>query len=149
MTPYLPYAHKSINEKAFIFPITGLYLSTNKKLSVGNIDFVDRVYLKNQLIKKDLANNIQFINIFSKVNTFAVVDLSKFGEYKNVCKDGYNSLALQLLKQTIGAMYISIYNNKSNPDDERRIIISDKGMHEVDEGLNSYLAMYNGEYYIC
>ncbi|MVX66349.1 hypothetical protein GKZ28_21980 [Clostridium chromiireducens] len=149
MAPFLPYAHIPIDEKSFIFPITGLLLTTNKKLSIGNIDFVDRVYLKSRLIDKELAKDINFINLFSRVDTFAVVDLSKFGDYKNLCKDGDNSLALQLLKQTIGAMYISIYNKKPTPDNERRIIISDKGIHEVDEGLNSYMAIWNGKYHMC
>lgn len=149
MAPFLPYAHRPIDEKSFIFPITGLLLTTNKKLSIGNIDFVDRTYLKSRIIDRGLANDGNFIDLFSRVNTFAVVDLSKFGDYKNVCNDGNNSLALQLLKQTIGVIYISIYNKKPSPDNERRIIISDKGVHEVDEGLNSYMAIWNEKYHMC
>lgn len=80
---------------------------------------------------------------------FAVVDLRRYGNCKDLCKDGSNSLALQLVKQTIGAIYLGIYNKKLNPDCERRIAISNKGIHEVDEGLNPYMAIYNGKYMVC
>lgn len=147
--PAIPYAHKPIQENSFIFPITGLQLVMNTSIFVGNIQFVDKEYLSKNIIDTELAFNLLFTMNFDKVKTFAVVDLSKYGNYKGLCKDGNNSLALQILKQTIGAIYLSIFIKKDSPMFERRIVISNKGMHEVDEGLNSYLAIYKGKYMVC
>lgn len=149
MIPHLPYANKPILENSFIFPITGLMLAMNTSISVGNIDFVDREYLTKNVIDAELVFDSLFSNHFKNVKTFAVVDLSKYGDYRGLCKDGNNSLALQILKQTIGAIYLSIFIKRSNVDFERRIVISNKGIHEVDEGLNSYLAIYKGKYMVC
>lgn len=145
---HLPYAHRLIQENSFIFPITGLELSLNSKVSVGKIDFVDQKYLYNNIIKNELASNILFNKSFEAVRIFAIVNLDRYGEVKGICSYGNNSLALQILKQTIGAIYLSIFNTIDNVDFERRIVISNKGVQEVDEGLNSYLAMCNNEYVI-
>lgn len=149
MIPDMPYAHRPISESSFIFPITGLQLAMNTSLLVGNIEFVDRQYLINNVIDSDLALDFVFNRSFGEVKTFAVVDLSKYGKYNGLCKEGNNSLALQIIKQTIGAIYLSIYLRRNNLTFERRIVISNKGVHEVDEGLNSYMAINNGSYMVC
>lgn len=145
----LGYAHKVINQDRFIYPILGLELDKNSILKVGHVDFVDKNYLFNNIIDKGLQSDCLFINEFNKVATFAVIDLRKYNNYKNICKDGNNSLALQILKQTIGALYLAIYNKQKTPDCERKIVISNKAILEVEEGLNSYMAIYNGKYMIC
>lgn len=143
------YGHIVINASKFIFPITSFALKENTKLVIGNVDFVDFVYLKNNLIK-DKSNYIkQFEELFKNINTYAIIDLSKFGDYKDLCEAGNNSLALQILKQTIGALYISIYFNYKKLgeyDCERRIVISDSGVNIVDEGLSSYVSINNDRY---
>ena len=149
LIPNIPYAHKQIQEQCFIFPITGLVLSNNESIKIGEIVFVNKKYLENNILDKFLVLDPNYDKLFNNVKTFAIVDLSKYGDYKDLCKDGNNSLALQILKQTIGAIYISIYIKKKKVDCERRIVISNKGLHEVDEGLNSYMAFYKGEYYLC
>ncbi|ELC8424660.1 hypothetical protein QYB63_001224 [Clostridium perfringens] len=144
----LPYSHKPIQEEKFIFPITGLSVGINKKISVGNIEFVDNQYLFNNIIDNELKLNKVFTKSFEGVKTFAIVDLRKYGNCLGLCKEGNNSLALQVLKQTIGAIYISIYLYRNNTDFERRIVISNKNIHEVDEGLNPYLACYKNKYMV-
>lgn len=145
----LGYAHKVINQDRFIYPILGLKLDKNSILKVGYVDFVDSNYLFNNIIDKELQSDFLFINEFNKVTTFAVIDLRKYNNYKNICKDGNNSLALQILKQTIGALYLAIYSKQKSPDCERKIVISNKVILEVEEGLNSYMSIYNGKYMIC
>lgn len=147
--PILQYAHKSINENRFIFPITGLKVGINNIKTIGLIDFVDKEYLINNVIDSSLAIKSEFNKNFKSVSTFAIVDLRKYGDYKSLCTDGNNSLALQLLKQTIGGIYLSIFNKRIDVDCERRIVISNKGIHEVDEGLNPYMVIYNDKYYVC
>lgn len=140
----LDYVHRPIDEEIFIFPITGLRLKNNE-LSIGCVKFVRKNYVRNNLKNKNTGkkaySSTEFNKKFKNINTFAIVELNKLGEYENKCEDGSNSLALQVLEQTIGAIYLSIYNKKERADDEKRIIISDKGFHEVDEGLNSYMAI--------
>lgn len=144
---FLPYTHKEINVEVFIFPITGLLIGDNNSISVGNIDFVDKVYLKDNIKDITLSYIISQSGRYNDIETFAIVDLNKFGDHENLCKGGNNSLALQLLKQVIGAIYLSIYNKyKPQYDIEKRIVISDKGVHEVDEGLNDYIFFNNYEY---
>lgn len=143
------YGHIVINDSKFIFPITSFILNENTKLEIGNVDFVDFVYLKENLIKDNSKYIEEFQNLFKNVTTYAIVDLDKFGDYKDLCKEGNNSLALQILKQTIGALYISIYFNYKSLnryDFERRIVISDSGVNIVDEGLSSYVSISNGIY---
>lgn len=147
--PILQYAHRPINENRFIFPITGLKIGINSILTIGLIDFVDKEYLVKNIIDSSLAINSVFNKNFKSISTFAVVDLKKYGDYRGLCKDGNNSLALQLLKQTIGSIYLSIFNKITNVDCEKRIVISNKGIHEVDEGLNPYMAIYNDKYEVC
>ena len=147
--PEIPYAHRPIQENSFIFPITGLQLAMNTSIFIGNIQFVDKEYLEKNIIDFQLACDSLFTRNFNNVKTFAVVDLSKYGNYRKLCKDGNNSLALQILKQTIGSIYLSIFIKHDSPTFERRIVISSKAIHEVDEGLNPYMAIYNGKYMIC
>lgn len=140
----LSYAHRPVNSKKFIFPITGLKLGENDRLKVGKINFVGYKYLLENVISDDLYSNDKFKSSFSNVKTYAIVDLELFGDYKELCEHGNNSLALQILKQTIGILYISIYNEYKKSDRydlERRIIISDNGVNEVDEGLSSYISI--------
>lgn len=143
MIEYLPYSHKPRKEEKFIFPITGLSIGVNKNIFIGKIEFVDREYLINNIIT-GFNQNKDFIG----VKTFAIVDLSKYGIISGLCKDGNNSLALQILKQTIGAIYLSIYLKRSSADFERRIVISNKNVHEVDEGLNPYLVYNKNKYMV-
>ena len=147
--PEIPYAHKPIQENSFIFPITGLKLAMNTSIYIGKVQFVDKEYLEKNIIDFELAFDSLFTRNFNKIKTFAVVDLSKYGDYKSLCKAGNNSLALQIIKQTIGAIYLSIFIKHDDPTFERRIVISNKAMHEVDEGLNPYMAIYKGKYMVC
>ncbi|AVK49452.1 hypothetical protein AXY43_16505 [Clostridium sp. MF28] len=143
--PILQYAHRAIDKNKFIFPITGLKIAINSIVTIGLIDFVDKEYLVKNVIDSSLAINHEFNKNFKLVSTFAVVDLKRYGNYKGLCRDGNNSLALQLLKQTIGGIYLSIFNKTTNVDCEKRIVISNKGIHEVDEGLNPYMAIHDNK----
>lgn len=146
----LPYAHIPLMNTSFIFPITGLKLEKNNKISVGMVEFADREYLKNNVVQNALFEAMSLANRYNNIETFAIVDLNKMGRYEGLCpreKGGNNSLALQILKQSIGAIYLSIYNKyKPKYDMDRRIVISDKGVHEVDEGLVDYFVLHNGKY---
>lgn len=147
--PILPYAHQKINEKKFIYPITGLDLSTTHQLTIGKVTFISKEHFWSNVLDKELVEILNTKGIYSNTPTFAIVDLTNMGDIEDICTDGNNSIAMQLLKQTIGALYISIYSIKPTPDDERRIVISDVGIHEVDEGLNTYLVWYQGRYTYC
>lgn len=105
--PDIPYAHKPIQEKSFIFPITGLQLDMNKSVFIGKVQFVDKVYLEKNIISDELAINILFRRNFDNIKTFAIVDLSKYGNNIGLCQARNNSLALQIFKQTIGAIYLT------------------------------------------
>ena len=142
------YAHKEINEDKFIFPITGLLIDPDDMIKIGVVSFVNKEYLYRDILNKELVEYLDIMGIYMSTPTFAIVDFSDFGDVENICADGKNSLALQILKSTIGAIYISINDIKDTPDKERRIVISDLGAHEVDEGLNTYLIWINGEYYV-
>ena len=146
----LPYAHIPIMSTSFIFPITGLKLEKNNKISVGIVEFADKEYLKRNVVQKGLFDAMEWLGRYNNIETFAIVDLNKIGEYEGLCpidKGGNNSLALQILKQSIGAIYLSIYNKyKPRYDVDRRIVISDKGIHEVEEGLVDYFVLDNGRY---
>lgn len=148
---FLSYSHKEINSNSFIFPITGLVLKKDSSFKVGNVNFVDKEYLQKNIVHIGLFEVMDWLGKYKNVTTFAIVDLDKFGDYDGLCetnKGGNNSLALQLLKQAIGAIYLSVYNLYTpRYDVERRIIISDKGVHEVDEGLNDYM-FFDGDKYI-
>lgn len=146
----LPYAHIPIMSTSFIFPITGLKLEENSKISVGMVEFADKSYLKSNIVQKGLFDTMEMLGRYKNIETFAIVDLNKMGQYKGLCpieKGGNNSLALQILKQSIGAIYLSIHNKyKPRYDVDRRIVISDKGIHEVEEGLVDYFVLDNGKY---
>ena len=132
------YGHIPIQDKKYIFPITGFKLE-NYILKVGKVKFVKMEYLKKNVISNQLVNWFQTVGVLQNVETFAIIDLNEYGDISGLCKDGNNSLALQILKQTIGSIYLSIYNLNEREDRERRIVISDLGMHEIEEGLAPYL----------
>ena len=69
----------------------------------------------------------------SKIYCVVITTVDVSENWMNEC-DNY-SIALQLTKQSIGAIYLSIYNSKKRIDDSRRIVISNIGVHEIDEGL--------------
>lgn len=144
--PIVQYAHRPIDKDRFIFPITGLKVSINNIKTIGLIDFIDKEYLIQNFIGSRLL--AEFNRNFKAVNTFAVVNLREYGDCEGLCRDGNNSLALQLLKQTIGGIYLSIFNKIRDIDHEKRIVISNKGIHEVDEGLNPYIVMHNSSCHV-
>lgn len=127
------YAHRKINENEFVFPITGLNIE--KKLEIGKCIFLPKdKFLKGEYpaAKNSLCWITQY---FRNVNTIALVDTTSLNEDWYKYSDN-GSIALQLLKQSIGAIYMALYSKAMRVDDERRIVISDLGQHEVDEGLN-------------
>jgi len=131
------YAHNPSNYKLYIFPIHGLTIKDNTIINIGNVEFLSKEHLTNSLNNIGFVSNI--INEMRDTQTFAVVDLEKYGDIEGICSDGNNSLALQIVKQAIGGIYIAIYkNNNSKLDYEKRIIISTNNRHEVDDGLVSY-----------
>lgn len=111
------------------FPITGILVT--RELVIGKVKFINKedsnkyqvLISKNYFIQKHFKNvqSIAIINI-SGINTEGYADNATF--------------ALQLLKQSIGIVYIHIFRI----DDEKRIVISALGIHEVDEGLNPYFS---------
>ena len=135
------YGHKPSDSKTYIFPILGLEISDNKYITLGHVMFVSKDFLINEILSNKEHQIIQYTNTeMVNTKTFAILNLEQYGDLEDICKDGNNSLALQIVKQVIGAIYISIYKNKRYiPEYEKRIIISHNSRHEVDEGFVSYI----------
>jgi len=120
----------------FIFPITGLSLLS--PLRLGFVTFYNSSaadFLENPNMQK-------FIPLFKKhlinCRTVAHVDTrSANEEWKNACEDN-SSVALMLLKQSIGLIY-SMYYELKGYNDQCRIIISANGVHETEEGMEYFL----------
>ena len=124
--------HNSINNFVFIFPINGIDMSDAKELKIGYVTFMDKVITK----CKYNVDNFEF-----DAETYALVDLSK-QTFKLQYHNGLNSIALKILKETIGFLNISVYNRLSL-DKERKIIISNISKHMLEEGLIRYLSINN------
>lgn len=132
MLPFYPpkrvylYAHRPSQDREFYFPLTGINIS--QPLQVGKCEIIPV-----SMINK--TNHLPQI-LTSQITCIAktIVDVS--AAWKSV-SDNY-SIALQLTKQSIGALYLAIYNSKNRSDDCRRIVISNIGKHELDEGLIIY-----------
>ncbi|MBO6231980.1 MAG: hypothetical protein IK990_06525 [Ruminiclostridium sp.] len=121
------YEHRGSNATVFYFPITGMIIT--QPLKIGKCDYIPLSLFKEQI--KLPQNMVENISVIAKTT----VDVPE-NWIKNAI-DNY-SIALQLTKQSIGAIYLSIYNSKKRCDNNRRIVISPIGKHEVDEGLVIY-----------
>lgn len=132
MIPFIPpkrrylYAHKPSQDIEFYFPLTGI--SITQPLKIGKCEVIPISMFK----EPNKFPRIMISNITCVAKT--IVDVSE--KWKSVC-DNY-SIALQLTKQSIGALYLALYNSKNRSDDNRRIVISNVGKHELDEGLVIY-----------
>ena len=128
---YLPkrkylYAHNPSKDRVFYFPLTGIDIS--QPLKIGKCEVIP----VSMLNETNHFPQIMTSHISCVAKT--IVDVSE--KWKSAC---YNySIALQLTKQSIGALYLAIYNSKNRSDDCRRIVISNIGKHELDEGLIIY-----------
>lgn len=117
------YTHKPSSDTKFIFPLTGIKVT--HPLQIGKCYIVPIEKLDSSIkLPKIMTSNIFCVSI-------TTVDVSNNWKKES---DNY-SIALQLTKQSIGALYLSIYNSKERCDDNRRIVISNIGSHELDEGL--------------
>lgn len=120
------YKHKPSNSRSYIFPILGLEIHDNKSINVGHVMFGSKDFLINEVIGNKEQLILRYINTeMCNTKTFAIINLEQYGDVEGICRDGNNSLALQIVKQAIRALYISIYKNKKcMPGYEKRIIIS-------------------------
>lgn len=128
----IPPIHRPINEFVFVFPINGIDMSDIEEIDIGYVTFLDKVTAKS----KYNVDNFDF-----NAETYALVDLSKqtfILQYQN----GLNSIALKILKETIGYINIAIYD-RWRLDKERKIMISNINKHILEEGLIQYLSINN------
>lgn len=128
----IPPIHRPINEFIFVFPINGIDMSDIEEIKIGYVTFLDKVIAKS----KYNVDNFDF-----NAETYALVDLSKqtfILQYQN----GLNSIALKILKETIGFINIAIYD-RWRLDKERKIMISNINKHILEEGLIQYLSINN------
>ncbi|WP_024861849.1 hypothetical protein [Ruminococcus flavefaciens] len=128
---YLPkkrylYAHNPSQDREFYFPLTGIDIS--QPLKIGKCEIIPVSMLKETINFPQLMTS--HISCIAKT----IVDVSE--KWESAC-DNY-SIALQLTKQSIGALYLAFYNSKNRCDYSRRIVISNIGKHELDEGLVIY-----------
>ena len=119
------------NYRKYVFPICGFELPDDKIFSLGSIQFINKKALCEQFTGQS--------ELFSKfqIKTFAIVNL----DYMNLVNDyenGYNSLALKLLKEVIGYLNIIIYK-KHGIKKERKIMITSIAEIEMDDGLVPYM----------
>lgn len=145
----LLYAHNVNHEKIFIFPITGLIIEDT--LSVGKVTFYNKESFDTNLVKFDIGPFLKS-KFLSKVTTLAVVNTNGLNEKwyeeiriletSNVDSDML-SIAIKLLRQSIGILYLVIYLTSKRVDDEKRIVISPLGEHEIEEGIIFYCTEAN------
>lgn len=120
------YAHNIINSKKYLFPITGFEI--NDKIEIGNTIFFKKGTEINESIPQ-ISHKL-----FREVETLAFVDLENIPDiWKNKCD--LSSIALQTLKQSIGVIYLAYYEVIGGIINEKRIVISNLNVHEIDEGL--------------
>ena len=130
------YFLKENNSVQFLFPITGL--SIDNELTIGYVTFYN---LKNINYEKaeHLKIFIKNISALSTVNTVAYVDVSQIpASWKEKCNNNL-SIALMLIKQVIGLLYLTYYEYEGFKD-QKRIIISENNKHECEEGMGIYLS---------
>lgn len=117
------YEHRGSNAYVYYFPLTGISIS--RSLKIGNCELIPLSLYKDPIsLPQAMIENIVVI-------AKTTIDVSENWKKES---DNY-SIALQLTKQCIGAIYLSIYNSQKRADNNRRIVISNIGSHEVDEGL--------------
>lgn len=126
----IPPVHRPINSNIFVFPIHGIDMSVIKEMNIGYVTFIDKVTAKS----KYNVDNFDF-----NTETYALVDLSK-QTFQLQYHNGLNSIALKILKETIGYINITIYDRLSL-DKERKIMISNINKHILEEGLIRYLSL--------
>ena len=130
------YALKSDDSTNYVFPITGLLI--NDKLTIGDVTFYNFNKLDYEK-DKNLQVFAEHMNSLSTVNTIVYVDVSNVSsEWKDKCNNNL-SIALMLIKQTIGLLYLTYYEYKGY-EDQKRIIISENNIHECEEGMGIFLA---------
>ncbi|WP_341877575.1 hypothetical protein [Defluviitalea saccharophila] len=118
----------------FIFPISGMKLKNDEFITIGCVKFVNRNYL----LSKYKGNFESF-----KVDAFAIVDISKHSSQKKY-DEGYNSLALKILKEVIGYLNILVYK-KYGLRIERKVMISNIPEQEIDDGFTIYISCTDDE----
>lgn len=126
--------HKPINNYIFIFPINGIDMGVVGEVNIGYVTFMDKGIAK----CKYNVDNFDF-----NAEAYAIVDLSK-QTFKLQYHNGLNSIALKILKETIGFLNVSVFDRLSL-DKERKIIISNISKHILEEGLIQYLSINNDD----
>lgn len=120
------YLHTPSDEKIFYFPLTGIAI--HEQIHIGKTEIIPIDKLDNSLNLPQIM--MQNVKCIAKTQVSVSENWRQF-------TDNF-SIALQLTKQCIGALYFSFYKCNIRPDDNRRIVISNIGEHEVDEGLVPY-----------
>ena len=126
----VPPVHMPINKYIFIFPINGIDMSSVSEMNIGYVTFMN----KNITVSRYGIDNFEF-----NVETYALVDLSK-QTFQMKYNNGLNSIALKILKETIGFINIALYD-RLRLDKERKIMISNINKHILEEGLIKYLSV--------
>ncbi len=119
----------------FIFPITGLNI--DDELNIGYVTIYNLKNINYETVK-NLMPFVKNRNVLSKLNIIAYVDVSDVSHFwKEKCNNNL-SIALMLIKQAIGLIYLTYYEYKGYRD-SKRIIISENNVHEFEEGMGIYL----------
>jgi hypothetical protein len=126
----IPPVHRPINKFVYVFPINGMDMSKIEEMKIGYVTFMDKIIAKTRY-------NID--NFDFNADTYALVDFSKQA-FKLHYQNGMNSIALKILKETIGFINIVLYDRLSL-DKERKIMISNINKHILEEGLIRYLSI--------
>jgi hypothetical protein len=115
----------------FVYPINGIDLQKYKELKIGNVTFID---------KSIAIQNYNCTDYNYPVDSYAVVNL-KNQTFNKTYNNGLNSIALKILKETIGLLNVSLYA-PYNMYTERKITISNINKHFLEEGLIKYLTLH-------
>lgn len=131
---YIAPVHQSINNTIFLFPVNGIDMSEMKEMMIGNVTFID---------KENVMKTFYIPDYDYPVSSYALVDLSH-QTFQNEYPNGLNSIALKMLKETIGFLNVSVYD-RDELRREIKITISNIDRHILEEGLVQYLSLKNGK----
>lgn len=129
------YLFEKNSSNSFVFPITGLDINTC--IEIGNVTFYDYSSISSDIghLKPFYKHLVKFPNLktIAFVNTENVKHL-----WEGNC-DNNLSIALMVLKQAIGFLYLTFYEYKGY-NDAKRIIISSNNIHECEESMELYFS---------
>lgn len=130
------------NNDCFVFPVTGL--EVDDSISIGGVTIYNYSTITEQIeqLKPFYAELIKF----PYLKTIAHVNVKNVPKVWEEHCNNKLSIALMMLKQTIGFFYLTYYEYKGYAD-SKRIIISSNNIHESEEGMDLFFCPDGNTYF--